>query len=132
MPRCPLYQSRVRKRIGLAAGWNQPEGFNTSERNQKMKRILFAIVLTLVAATAAQAADVGVSVSIGQPGFYGNVNIGSFYPPVVYAHPVVVRPVPVVVARPVYVHVPPSHVKHWQRYHNGHPVYYRHDRRDHH
>ena len=84
-----------------------------------MKRILFAIAITLIAATAAQASDVGVSVSIGQPGFY--LNIGNFPPPVVYAHPVVVRP--------VYYHVPPGHAKHWKRYHNGHPVYYRHDGR---
>jgi len=101
-----------------------------------MKRILFAIAITLVAATAAQAADVGVSVSIGQPGFYGRFSVGNFPPPVVYAQPVAVYPAPVVVrpvhvvhARPVYVHVPPGHVKHWQRYHHGYPVYYRHDGR---
>ena len=76
-----------------------------------MKRILIAMMITLIAATAANASDVGVSVSIGQPGFY--LNIGNFPPPVVYAHPVVVRPAPVVVARPVYYHVPPGHVKQW-------------------
>ncbi len=93
-----------------------------------MKRLLLAIVITLVAATAAQAADVGVSVSIGQPGFYGSVAIGSYPAPVaVYPYPVVVRPAPVVVARPVYVHVPPGHVKHG--YYRGYPVYYRHDGR---
>jgi hypothetical protein len=52
-----------------------------------MKRILVAMMITLLAATAANASDVGVSVSIGQPGFY--LNIGNFPPPVVYAHPVV-------------------------------------------
>ncbi len=93
-----------------------------------MKRILIAMMIILVAATAANASDVGVSVSIGQPGFY--LNIGNFPPPVVYAHPVVVRPAPArVVYQPVYVHVPPGHAKHWQRSHYGHPVYYRHDGR---
>jgi len=100
-----------------------------------MKRILIAMMITLLAATAANASDVGFSVSIGQPGFY--VNIGNFPPPVVYTHPVVVRPAPVVVyrpapvvyTRPVYAHVPPGHAKHWQRYHHGHPAYYEHDRR---
>ena len=98
-----------------------------------MKRILIAMMITLLAATAASASDVGFSVSIGQPGFY--MNIGNAPPPVVYAqpfvyaHPVVVRPAPVVVARPVYVHVPPGHAKQWQRSHYGHPVYYRHDGR---
>jgi hypothetical protein len=28
--------------------------------------------------------------------------------------------------------VPPGHVKHWQRYYHGHPVYYRHDGRYYH
>jgi hypothetical protein len=86
-----------------------------------MKRILVAMMITLLAATAANASDVGVSVSIGHPGFY--VNIGNFPPPVIYAHPVVVRPAPVVIARPVYSHVPPGHVKHRQKYRNDHPVY---------
>ena len=101
-----------------------------------MKRILTAIAITLVAATAAQAADVGVSVSIGQPGFYGQFAVGHFPPPVVYAQPVVVRPASVVVYRPapvvyrpVYAHVPPGHAKHWERYQHGQPVYYRHDGR---
>ena len=99
-----------------------------------MKRILIAMMITLLAATAASASDVGFSVSIGQPGFY--MNIGNFPPPVVYAHPVVVRPAPVlftgppvVYTRPVYAHVPPGHAKHWQRYHHGHPAYHGHDGR---
>ena len=95
-----------------------------------MKRILVAMMITLLAATAANASDVGVSVSIGHPGFF--LNIGNFPPPVVYVHPVVVRPAPVVVVRPVYAHVPPGHVKHWQGYRYDRPVYYGHDRRDHH
>jgi hypothetical protein len=100
-----------------------------------MKRILIAMMITLIAATAANASDVGVSVSIGQPGFY--MNIGNVPPPAVYAHPVVVRPAPVVVyrtapvvvARPVYAHVPPGHAKHWYRDHHGYPVHYGHDGR---
>ncbi len=92
-----------------------------------MKRILIAMMITLIAATAANASDVGFSVSIGQPGFY--MNIGNFPPPVVYAHPVVYRPAPVVYTRPVYVHVPPGHAKHWNRHHHGHPAYHGHDGR---
>jgi opacity protein-like surface antigen len=95
-----------------------------------MKRLLLVIVITLVAATAAQAADVGVSVSIGQPGFYGSFAIGgSPASAAIYPYPVVVRPAPVVVARPVYVHVPPGQVKHGYRDYHGYPVYYRHDGR---
>jgi hypothetical protein len=94
-----------------------------------MKRILFAIMITLVA-TSVYAADVGVSVSVGQPGFYGRIDIGGFsQPEVLYARPVVVRPAPVVVAQPIYLRVPPGHAKNWSRYCDrynacGHPVYF--------
>jgi hypothetical protein len=40
----------------------------------------------------------------------------------------VVRPAPVVVARPVYVHVPPGHVKHGYSRYYGRPAYVVHDR----
>ena len=93
-----------------------------------MKHLLLAIAITLITMTAAQAADLGVAVTIGQPGLYGSFAIGGFPPPaVVYPHAVVVRPAPVVIARPVHAHVPPGHVKHG--YYHGYPVYYRHDGR---
>jgi hypothetical protein len=98
-----------------------------------MKRILFAVMITLVA-TSAYAADVGVSVSVGQPGFYGRIDIGGFpQPEVIYARPVVVRPAPVVFTQPVYMRVPPGHAKNWSRYCDrynacGHPVYFVRDR----
>jgi hypothetical protein len=84
-----------------------------------MKKIVFAVVFTVIAVSAASgayAADVGVSVSIGQPGFYGRIDVGNFpHPEVIYAKPVVVRPAPVRVAQPVYMHVPPGHAKHWSK-----------------
>lgn len=95
-----------------------------------MKQSLFAIVIVLFAVSA-QAADVGVSVSVAQPGFYGRIDIGSFpQPEVIYARPVVVHPAPVgVVYQPVYMHVPPGHAKHWSKHCSkynacGHPVYF--------
>ena len=45
-----------------------------------MKRFLFAMALAS-ATVSAFAADVGVSVSIGQPGFYGRIDIGSLPQP---------------------------------------------------
>lgn len=96
-----------------------------------MKHFLFTILIVLVAASAAQATDVGVSVSVAQPGFYGRIDIGSYpRPEVVYAQPIVVRPVPVgVVYQPVYMHVPPGHAKHWSKHCHkynacGQPVYF--------
>jgi hypothetical protein len=78
---------------------------------------LFTVIIILVAAPAL-AADVGVSVSVGQPGFYGRIDIGNYpQPEVIYAKPVVVRPAPAhVVVQPVYMHVPPGHAKKWSKH----------------
>ena len=81
----------------------------------------------------ASAADVGVSVTVGQPGFYGRIDIGVFPRPVlVYPEPIIVRPVGVAY-EPIYLHVPPGHAKKWRSYcgqYNacGRPVYFVQDR----
>lgn len=82
-----------------------------------MKHVLLAILLS-VTASAALAADVGVSISIGQPGFYGQIDIGNAPRPVlIYPQPVVVQPVHVVQPmQPVYLHVPPGHAKNWKKH----------------
>lgn len=86
--------------------------------------------LTAGLAAPAEAADVGVSISISQPGVYGRIDIGRFPQPVLIApQPVlIVAPQRQVVA-PVYLWVPPGHQKHWQRHcaqYNacGVPVYF--------
>jgi len=100
-----------------------------------MKRLLLVIAVLLTAAGAAQAADVGVSISIGQPGFYGRLDVGDFpRPEVVYVRPVTVHPAPVhVVHQPVYMHVPPGHQKKWSKHCSKYnacdrPVYFVKDR----
>lgn len=82
------------------------------------KTIMVAVAIaTLGTTTALQAADVGVSVSVGQPGFYGQIDIGN------YPRPVLISPQPIVIQRPVgvvyepiYLHVPPGHAKRWGSY----------------
>ena len=95
-----------------------------------MREILFAAVLGACVAPAL-AADVGVSISIGQPGFYGQIDIGNVpQPQLVYARPVVIQRSPEYVsAPPIYLHVPPGHEKHWSKHcarYNacGRPVYF--------
>ena len=79
-------------------------------------RTLLSFVLAAAAAAPAFAADVGVSVSINQPGFYGRIELGDMPRPVLlYPQPVVVQPVQVV-RPPIYLHVPPGHSKDWKRY----------------
>jgi hypothetical protein len=82
-----------------------------------MKRFLIASAITLAALTApAFAADVGVSVSIGQPGFYGRLDIGGYPPPqLVYAQPVIIERA-VAHPQPVYLRVPPGHSKNWSKH----------------
>lgn len=93
-----------------------------------MKRYLYAAALA-VASTGALAADVGVSVTVGQPGFYGTIDISNYpRPQVVNAAPIIVQPA-VVVGQPVYLRVPPGHQKKWASYcrsYNacGRPVYF--------
>lgn len=83
-----------------------------------MKRFAGALAALLVAAPAF-AGDVGVSVSVGQPGFYGRIDIGGMPPPrLVYEEPMLVTPAPrgVVVEDPIYLRVPPGHAKHWREH----------------
>jgi hypothetical protein len=101
-----------------------------------MKRLLSVLaVMMAVVAVPAIAADVGVSVQVGEPGFYGRIDIGTFpQPQVIYPRPVVIQPVPVGVARPpIYLRVPPGHAKNWRKHCNkynacGQPVYFVQDR----
>ena len=80
-----------------------------------MKRLLFAAALA-AATVPALATDVGVSVSIGQPGFYGRLDIGGYpQPQVIYRRPIVVEGMPVD-RPPVYLRVPPGHAKHWRKH----------------
>jgi len=101
-----------------------------------MKYFLSALA-TLLGAVAAPAfaADVGVSVQIGEPGFYGRIDIGNFpQPQLIYPQPMIVQPVPPGVVRaPLYLRVPPGHAKNWRKYcgrYNacGQPVYFVQDR----
>lgn len=76
-----------------------------------MKLILLAVLL-VAASGPSNASDVGVSVSIGQPGFYGQLDIGGYPPPqVIYRQPRVSYDSP-----PLYLRVPPGHAKHWGKH----------------
>jgi hypothetical protein len=80
-----------------------------------MKRLITAAALA-AAASPAFAGDVGVSVTVGQPGFYGRIEIGGF------PQPRLILPEPVIIERvhvaepPLYLHVPPGHAKDWAKH----------------
>ena len=82
-------------------------------------KLRLLITVALLAAGSAVAADVGVSISVGDSGFYGRIDVGTMPkpPPVVYQQPVVIEPAPVAVERPpIYLRVPPGHAKHWKKH----------------
>jgi len=99
----------------------------------QIQRRLMAISLAAAVAGPTFAADVGVSVSVNQPGFYGRIDINQPPPPpvaLVYAQPVIIaRPAVQVVQQPIYLRVPPGHEKKWSKHcakYNacGQPVYF--------
>jgi hypothetical protein len=97
----------------------------------KTSNHLLGLLLCMAALTQASAADVGVSVNISQPGFYGRIDIGRVPgPTVIYPQPIIIEQHPVTVVRqPIYLRVPPGHEKNWgthcRRYNAcGQPVYF--------
>jgi hypothetical protein len=80
-----------------------------------MKKLVAALVLASAAVAGPALADVGISIRIGEPGFYGQIDIGGYQPRVVYSRPVIVEH-RVRYTTPVYLRVPPGHERNWKRY----------------
>jgi hypothetical protein len=85
-----------------------------------MKQLPFAAALAVTLAAAALAAPVqaqiGLSVNVGEPNFYGRVDIGGAPPPrLVYRRPVVVEG-EMGGRDPVYLHVRPGYERNWRRH----------------
>jgi len=95
-----------------------------------MKRILLAV--GLIAMTSSTfAADVGVSITVGEPGFYGRIDLGNIQRPlVIYEQPIIIQAQPPTVRLvPIYLRVPPGHAKKWSKHCYkyqacGQPVYF--------
>lgn len=96
-----------------------------------MKKLLLiaALASPLWLGPQAQAQDVNLSLQFGQPGFYGQVDIGNFpRPQLMYDEPLIIERVGVM-PPPLYLIVPPGHIKHWEKHcyrYNacGRPVYF--------
>lgn len=83
-----------------------------------MRTLSLAALITVISLPAL-ASDVGVTISIGQPGFYGQITLGGHYPVprLIYPNPVVaIPPAGVLQQQPVYLYVPPGHAKRWNKY----------------
>ena len=95
-----------------------------------MLRLLLATILTITA-TPLLAADIGLSISVGEPGFYGRIDIGkTAKPEVIYARPVIIHQRhSEAYVEPIYLRVPPGYEKHWGKHCHqynacGQPVYF--------
>ena len=80
-----------------------------------MKRLISLLLLNLSCLlTPAVHAQGMVSVSMGQPGFYGRIDIGNGYPqpPLIFPNALMGNP-GVFSGQPVYMHVPPHHAHYW-------------------
>jgi hypothetical protein len=93
-----------------------------------MKTVLHSVLIT-VSLGVPLAADVNVTIPIGEPGYYGFIEIGDFpRPRLIYREPVLVSEV-AHSPPPVYLVVPPGHAKRWPDYchdygYCGQPVYF--------
>jgi len=74
------------------------------------------LAISLTAPSMVQAANVDVNINIGQPGYYGRIDIGDFgRPQLIYSEPrVIYRNVSP--RDPVYLRVPPGHAKNWRKH----------------
>ena len=81
-------------------------------------RAAFGVAALLAATAAWSAVDVGVGVTIREPGVYGRIEIGTAAPPpVIYRQPMIIQqPTVVVTQQPMYLYVPPGHAKKWRKH----------------
>ena len=96
-----------------------------------MKSVYIVALAAILAPGLSAAADTGVAMTVGQPGFFGHIEIGNLpRPPVIFPEPVIIQRGPVGVIRaPLYLYVPPGHAKHWGKHCHkynacGQPVYF--------
>ena len=75
------------------------------------------VALTLTSlVNPALAANIDVSINIGQPGYYGPLEIIDYgRPQVIYREPRVIERV-LVQREPIYLHVPRGHAKNWRKH----------------
>ncbi len=81
-----------------------------------MMRLPITFVIAMAAAVPVLAADVGVSLTLGQPGFYGRIEIGDDPAPrLIYRDPYMVRRA-ATGRQPIYLHVPRGQTRNWSKY----------------
>ncbi len=63
----------------------------------------------------AASAQVGVSITIGDPGYYGRIDVGDYpRPRFIFDEPIWIERSPQ--QNPLYLHVPPGHARNWDKH----------------
>ncbi len=102
---------------------SRPALSGLANQGYPMKNFLIVAILMFTTVlvgfnTDASAANVGISLDIGQPGFYGRLHMGGYPPPrLLYRRPVAIWNVPYN-RPPIYMRVRPGHARQWRRYCN--------------
>lgn len=74
------------------------------------------LTISLTGPVMVHAANVDVNIHIGQPGYYGRIDIGDFgRPQLIYSEPRVIYR-NVTPRHPIYLRVPPGHAKNWGKH----------------
>lgn len=84
---------------------------------KKTTLLLVGLVMLAPGAVTAQAAGVGFSITVGQPGFFGRINVRGYpVPEVIYGRPMLAEPDYGYPGSPIYLHVPRGWASHWRRH----------------
>ena len=84
--------------------------------NKTIAWVAGALIGLVVYGAPAFATDVGVSISVGEPGFYGRIDIGDAPRPRVYYREPVYIEREARYREPVYLRVRPGHARNWKKY----------------
>lgn len=82
----------------------------------KIMMIASAVACAALFSSTAAVAQVNARIEIGQPGFYGTIDIGDYRPRLYAPQPVIIERHEHYVTEPVYLRVPPGHRKNWRRH----------------
>ncbi len=81
----------------------------------KLRKVMLAMVFGMLALSI-QPARAGIAISIGEPGFFGIIDIGGYpTPDLVYPEPIIIDPA-AAWGPPIYLRVPPYYINDWGRY----------------
>lgn len=82
-----------------------------------MKKFLISLALLTSPLLVMAGADIGITINLGEPNYYGPLKqLNNLPPQVLFAQPVIIQRAPGMINEPLYLRVPPGHYKRWSRH----------------